>query len=125
MLRSQLLQMEHVLFAGYKVPHPLEPRFIIKIQTTAESTPIQAVQEACTALITLLARIKDELQREFDTAKAMGTVAPPTALGVQAQYGQTSTRPADGIQPEGIYGATAANPYDAEGIPASGFSEFI
>lgn len=121
MLRSQLLQMEHVLFAGYKVPHPLEPRFLIKIQTDSESTPIQAVQEACRDLIQLLAKIRDELQKEFDTAKSMGTIAGPSAVDVQNAFGQ-----GNGIMEEGLPGfAGGLNGYGAENTQASGFSEFI
>jgi DNA-directed RNA polymerase II subunit RPB11 len=40
MLRSQLLLNESVIFAGYKVPHPLEPKFILKIQTDGSETPV-------------------------------------------------------------------------------------
>lgn len=39
LLRAQLLEDDRVVFAAYKVPHPLESRVEIKIQTTAETTP--------------------------------------------------------------------------------------
>ncbi|MBW0496599.1 hypothetical protein O181_036314 [Austropuccinia psidii MF-1] len=72
MLRSQLLQLPHVIFAGYKVPHPLEPRFIIKVQTDGTNTPIQAIQEALKSLILTLDRMRGALQNEFRLAKAVG-----------------------------------------------------
>lgn len=42
MIRMQLLKDPKVLFAGYKVAHPLEHRFTIRIQTRADYTPIDA-----------------------------------------------------------------------------------
>jgi len=72
MLRSQLLQSPYVIFAGYKVPHPLEPRFIIKVQTDGSHTPIQAIQEAVKSLILTLDRLRSLLQNEFRLAKTVG-----------------------------------------------------
>lgn len=72
MLRSQLLQLSYVIFAGYKVPHPLEPRFIIKVQTDGTHTPIQAIQEAVKSLILTLDKMRVALQNEFRLAKTIG-----------------------------------------------------
>uniref|UniRef100_A0A673WBF0 RNA polymerase II subunit J n=1 Tax=Salmo trutta TaxID=8032 RepID=A0A673WBF0_SALTR len=33
-IRQQLLKDPQVLFAGYKVPHPLEHKIVIRVQTT-------------------------------------------------------------------------------------------
>ena len=38
-LRCQLLKDPNVLFAGYKNPHPLENKVILRIQTTSDYTP--------------------------------------------------------------------------------------
>lgn len=46
MLKAQLLHNPMVRFAGYKVPHPLEPRVELNIQTTEETTPVKALEEA-------------------------------------------------------------------------------
>ncbi|KAI7959200.1 hypothetical protein MJO28_002991 [Puccinia striiformis f. sp. tritici] len=72
MLRSQLLQSPYVIFAGYKIPHPLEPRFIIKVQTDGTHTPIQAIQEAVKSLILTLDKMRSLLQNEFRLAKTVG-----------------------------------------------------
>ncbi|KAI5477276.1 hypothetical protein MNV49_006573 [Pseudohyphozyma bogoriensis] len=72
MLRAQLLHLPYVLFAGYKVPHPLEPRVIIKLQTDGTMTPIQAVQESCDKLITVLAAMKQQFTQESNMARARG-----------------------------------------------------
>ncbi|KAA1138670.1 DNA-directed RNA polymerase II core subunit [Puccinia graminis f. sp. tritici] len=57
---------------GYKVPHPLEPRFIIKVQTDGSHTPIQAIQEAVKTLILTLDKMRNLLQNEFRLAKTVG-----------------------------------------------------
>lgn len=46
MLRAQLLTNTQVLFAGYKVPHPLEPYFELRIQTDGTVSPEAAAQKA-------------------------------------------------------------------------------
>jgi len=110
----QLLLLPHVLFAGYKVPHPLEPQFIIKIQTSSESTPIQAVQEACKGLIVTLSKMRDALQKEFVTARAIGG----DALGALDATGVVGN---EGLAGEGMYGAGASGLDDAP----SGFGEWV
>lgn len=46
MIRMQLLRDPKVLFAGYKVAHPLEHKFTLRIQTQADYTPIDALINA-------------------------------------------------------------------------------
>lgn len=58
-------------FAGYKVPHPLESRVVLKVQTDGSKTPIVAVQEAMNALVLLLGRIKAQFQQELNKARAL------------------------------------------------------
>ena len=98
--------MDTVLFAGYKIPHPLEPRFLIKIQTTSDTTPIQVVQEACKALILLLSKLKEEFIKEFDAAKAMGGVVGPQAGMAGAGMGEQGM--AATAQDEGMQGYSGA-----------------
>ena len=49
---SQLLRNPQVLFAGYKVPHPLEHKFVLRIQTTPDYTPQEALTMAIQDLLT-------------------------------------------------------------------------
>ncbi|TFK73452.1 RBP11-like subunits of RNA polymerase [Pluteus cervinus] len=65
MLRAQLLSMPQILFAGYKVPHPLEPYFVIKIQTDGTITPQAILEQACNKLISTLASLESKFNREF------------------------------------------------------------
>jgi len=122
MLRSQLLLLPHVLFAGYKVPHPLEPRFIIKIQTDSESTPIQAVQEACKGLILTLTKMREALQEGFAEARALGGAADMLA-GFAAPEG-TAREGGGGVGNDGINGDALFGTGNAGEAP-SGFGEFI
>ncbi|TNV80102.1 hypothetical protein FGO68_gene10616 [Halteria grandinella] len=50
-VRHQLLLDKRVRFAGYKKPHPLEEFVEIKVQTTGEVSPIQAVIDASDRLV--------------------------------------------------------------------------
>ncbi len=47
-----MLQEPQVIFAGYKVPHPLEHNVIIRVQTTNETKPEDMVAKALNDLIT-------------------------------------------------------------------------
>lgn len=75
----QLLLLPFVQFAGYRVPHPLEPRVELKVQTDGTKTPIVAVQEAINALIMLLSRVKKEFSQEVLKVK--------TLEGTEDQFG--------------------------------------
>ncbi|TQB68776.1 DNA-directed RNA polymerase II core subunit [Monascus purpureus] len=72
MIRSRLLQNSHVLFAGYKVPHPLVPSFILRVQTDGEITPKQAVITACNELVKDLGILSREFTKEYELRKMVG-----------------------------------------------------
>jgi len=55
------LKRGEVLFSGYKVPHPLEHRIILKLQTTKESTPTRTLTEVTGGLKSQL----DVLESKF------------------------------------------------------------
>tara|TARA_R110002050_G_scaffold60265_3_gene133792 strand:- start:274 stop:732 length:459 start_codon:yes stop_codon:yes gene_type:complete len=60
-VRAQLLKRRSVLFAGYKMPHPLEHRIVIKVQTDLDTTPQNEMQESIHELIQDLL----ELEQQF------------------------------------------------------------
>jgi DNA-directed RNA polymerase II subunit RPB11 len=64
MLRMKLLENSKVIFAGYKMPHPLEHDILLKIQTTKDTTPLKVLGEEIDHLITeisgLMMNFKDE-----------------------------------------------------------------
>ncbi|KZT69964.1 RBP11-like subunits of RNA polymerase [Daedalea quercina L-15889] len=85
LIRAELLTMPQVLFAGYKVPHPLQPYFLIKIQTDGSMTPTAALEAACNKLIGLVHSLEGKFKREFSfkdadsgvQEDAYGAVVPP------------------------------------------------
>ena len=85
----QLLSMPQILFAGYKVPHPLHPYFLIKIQTDGTITPTAILEQACTKLIGTMSSLEAKFKREFsfkDVEGATGEDPYGTATG-QGQAG--------------------------------------
>lgn len=65
LLRGQLLKDERVLFAAYKVEHPLFANFVLRIQTEDNYTPKEALRNACTNLIGELDMIKNKFKDEW------------------------------------------------------------
>jgi DNA-directed RNA polymerase II subunit RPB11 len=68
---SQLLLNSQVHFAGYKVPHPLEARFVMSVQTDGTITPWQAMNQACAEVIGVLGRIRDVVSAETRTFRSL------------------------------------------------------
>ena len=50
-VRRELLKNKQVLFVGYKMPHPLENRFVLRLQTREGTTPRAALDDALTSLL--------------------------------------------------------------------------
>ena len=62
MIRMQLLKDPNVLFAGYKNPHPLDHVIVLRIQTTSEYTPQEALMNAITDLISELSLFEERFK---------------------------------------------------------------
>nr|ALS05260.1 DNA-directed RNA polymerase II subunit RPB11 [Tortanus forcipatus] len=62
MIRQQLLKDPNVLFAGYKNPHPLEHKIILRVQTTSDYTPQDALMNAITDLISELSLFEERFR---------------------------------------------------------------
>ncbi|KZS96262.1 RBP11-like subunits of RNA polymerase [Sistotremastrum niveocremeum HHB9708] len=95
MVRSELLATPCVLFAGYKVPHPLEPAFVLKIQTDGSQPPVQVLENVCTSLIATFSKLADQFKREFSARE----------LDIQVEedpYGPVGTNSTSGA---GVWGA--------------------
>ncbi|CAD5123617.1 DgyrCDS11944 [Dimorphilus gyrociliatus] len=61
-LRCQLLKDPKVLFAGYKHPHPLEHKIVLRVQTTPDTTPQIALTEAITDLISEVSLLEERFR---------------------------------------------------------------
>uniref|UniRef100_A0A8C5QC63 RNA polymerase II subunit J2 n=1 Tax=Leptobrachium leishanense TaxID=445787 RepID=A0A8C5QC63_9ANUR len=68
-IKSQLLKDPQVLFAGYKVPHPLEHKIIIRVQTTPDYSPQEAFTNAITDLISELSLLEERFKDTNGIAK--------------------------------------------------------
>ncbi|KAJ2313874.1 hypothetical protein H4S02_013349 [Coemansia sp. RSA 2611] len=65
LLRYKLLAHPQVLFAAYRQPHPLEYFVELKVQTTARSSPIDAVRESIEALTLEYGNIRSAFDDEL------------------------------------------------------------
>ncbi|XP_050540261.1 DNA-directed RNA polymerase II subunit RPB11 [Daktulosphaira vitifoliae] len=69
MIRNQLLKDPNVLFAGYKQPHPLEHKFELRIQTTSDYTPQDALTNAITDLLAELSLFEERFKEALREKK--------------------------------------------------------
>ncbi|KAI9101285.1 DNA-directed RNA polymerase [Phlyctochytrium arcticum] len=65
LLRMQLLKNSKVRFAGYKMPHPLDHSFVLKVQTTPETSPLEVLQTDINKLIREVGDIKRTFQNQL------------------------------------------------------------
>jgi DNA-directed RNA polymerase II subunit RPB11 len=65
-IRTELLEDRSVKFAGYKIPHPLEHRIEVKVQTTGECTPRAALLNTVNNLIFKYETLKNLFKEEYD-----------------------------------------------------------
>ncbi|MCJ1425061.1 DNA-directed RNA polymerase II core subunit [Sticta canariensis] len=79
MIRSRLLQYPFVQFSGYKVPHPLEAKFILRIQTDGSVTPRAALIQTCRDLVHDLALLNQEFTKEWELRKMVGDASSGAA----------------------------------------------
>jgi DNA-directed RNA polymerase II subunit RPB11 len=68
-LRTQLLKDPQVVFAGYKIPHPLEAKFVLRIQTTPDYSPQEAFTNAITDLISEVSLMEERFSAALETAQ--------------------------------------------------------
>ena len=61
-LLRQLLKDPQVIFAGYKIPHPLEHKFVLRIQTTPDYSPQEAFTNAITDLISEVSLLEERFR---------------------------------------------------------------
>lgn len=72
----QLLKDPQVLFAGYKVPHPLEHKIIIRVQTTPDYSPQEAFTNAITDLISELSLLEERFRVRGPACRGAGLFCP-------------------------------------------------
>lgn len=66
MIRMQLQNEDKsIVFGGYRIPHPLEAKMVIKVQTNGQKPPHVALDQAIEALKQELAELKDKFEEEL------------------------------------------------------------
>lgn len=61
-----------MLFAGYKNPHPLEHKFVLRIQTTSDYSPQEAFMNAITDIISELSLFEERFKEALKEKKEGG-----------------------------------------------------
>ncbi|TPX31024.1 DNA-directed RNA polymerase [Synchytrium microbalum] len=69
LLKSQLLKNSKVLFAGYKIPHPLEYDVVLRIQTVSNYSPHAALEQAIVSLREEIRLLQTEFQDQVTIYK--------------------------------------------------------
>jgi DNA-directed RNA polymerase II subunit RPB11 len=69
LVRMQLLRNPNVVFAGYRIPHPLEPRMVVRLQTTDATGPQDAFVQALHDLRYEVAELQAKLSDAFAAAE--------------------------------------------------------
>ncbi|TKR87801.1 hypothetical protein L596_012144 [Steinernema carpocapsae] len=64
MLKHQLLKNPRVIFVGYYVPHPLEHNIVLRVKTTADTTPYDALQQGIKDIRKELKILKNQFSDE-------------------------------------------------------------
>ena len=71
LLRHQLLSQDRVRFAAYQMPHPLDHRVLVRVETTDSShTPLMSVDLAFDKLITEFSQIDQRFKDEVEKKKS-------------------------------------------------------
>jgi len=63
LLRMSLLSDRRVLFAGYRMPHPLEPRLLLKVKTRPTTEPVQVLLDAVENLQVELTSVEEQFRK--------------------------------------------------------------
>jgi len=65
LLSQRLLKYDYIMFAAYKVPHPLFATFELRVQTDGSITPKDAIIRTCRDVVQDLQRLNDSFQQEW------------------------------------------------------------
>lgn len=61
----QLLKDPKVIFTGYKIPHPLQHEFVLRIQTSPDYSPQEALMNAIKDLISEIALLEERFRVSY------------------------------------------------------------
>lgn len=61
-----MLKDPQVIFAGYRCPHPLEHKFYLRVQTSFDYSPQEALRNAITDLISEMSLMDERFRVNFE-----------------------------------------------------------
>lgn len=64
-----MLENSEVQFAGYKKPHPLENKIEIKLKTSYQTKPVEALNKALNSLINKTTKLSNDFEKEVEEYK--------------------------------------------------------
>ncbi|KAF2994801.1 DNA-directed RNA polymerase II core subunit [Curvularia kusanoi] len=65
LLSQRLLKYDYIVFAAYKVPHPLFATFELRVQTDGSITPREAIVRCCKDIVSDLHVLNSSFQTEW------------------------------------------------------------
>jgi len=87
LLRCQLLRDQRVLFAGYRMPHPLINHTLLRVSTVPETSPGEVSADAAEILAEEFLAVRqafhDEIQRAHNELTSFG----PATMGTSSTVG--------------------------------------
>jgi len=75
LLRGRLVKSPQIIFAAYRVPHPLFANFELRVQTDGSLSPKEAVVKACADIVQDLQKLDQEFTKEWELKKIAGAGA--------------------------------------------------
>jgi len=65
-IRHKLLEDQDVIFAAYRIPHPLEHVMHLRVQTNGKKSPAQAVLSAIDGIVWEVERMQTQFDQQFE-----------------------------------------------------------
>jgi len=69
LLSDRLRRLPYITFAGYKSPHPLQPKFELRVGTDGTISPKDALVQTCEQLMRELNIVSAEFTKEMELYK--------------------------------------------------------
>lgn len=69
-LRSMLMRNKDVVFAGYSIPHPSEPKMNLRVQTVPGTDARDVVVDTMQGMLDMVKLMEDTMAQELARAEA-------------------------------------------------------
>lgn len=72
LITKMALRKEHVVYATYRIEHPLKPKMLVEIRTDGSVRARDVLKSVLEDVVSLSDRLKSQLQREFQNSSDRG-----------------------------------------------------